>query len=120
MDAEGYIPISLIASFYRVQALSQDQDLILQVCITFKLLYQYPTISSCPFTVLTCRILCYYSMLLRLLVLSFHSQKYFILFIGFRRQIFKKTLPNRNTLVAPLAVGVVYIQHALAMAFTFK
>ncbi|XP_028400269.1 la-related protein 1B-like [Dendronephthya gigantea] len=30
MDAEGYIPINLIASFYRVQALSQDQDLILQ------------------------------------------------------------------------------------------
>ena len=33
MDAEGFIPISLIASFYRVQALSQDQDLILKVCI---------------------------------------------------------------------------------------
>ncbi|CAB4022126.1 Hypothetical predicted protein, partial [Paramuricea clavata] len=30
MDGEGFIPISLIASFYRVQALSQDQDLILQ------------------------------------------------------------------------------------------
>ena len=34
MDVDGYIPISLIASFYRVQALSQDQDLILQVCNT--------------------------------------------------------------------------------------
>ena len=40
MDAEGFIPISLIASFYRVQALSQDQDVILQVCISsFELQY---------------------------------------------------------------------------------
>ncbi|XP_046841055.1 la-related protein 1B-like [Xenia sp. Carnegie-2017] len=28
MDAEGYIPLSLISSFFRVQALSQDKDLI--------------------------------------------------------------------------------------------
>ena len=31
MDVDGFIPLSLIANFYRVQALSQDQDLILQV-----------------------------------------------------------------------------------------
>lgn len=37
MDAEGYIPVSLVASFYRVQALSQDQDLILQVSILRKI-----------------------------------------------------------------------------------
>ena len=31
MDSEGYIPIALIASFYRVQALTQDYNLILEV-----------------------------------------------------------------------------------------
>ena len=28
---EGYIPLSLIASFYRVQALTQDVNLVLEV-----------------------------------------------------------------------------------------
>ena len=32
MDSEGFIPIALIASFYRVQALTQDFNLILEVC----------------------------------------------------------------------------------------
>ena len=32
MDSEGFIPIGLIASFYRVQALTQDVNLILEVC----------------------------------------------------------------------------------------
>ena len=31
MDSEGYIPLSLIASFYRVQALTQDVKLVLDV-----------------------------------------------------------------------------------------
>jgi la-related protein 1 len=30
MDAEGYLPISLIASFHRVQALTQDVGLVVQ------------------------------------------------------------------------------------------
>lgn len=30
MDAEGYLPISLIASFHRVQALTQDVSLVIQ------------------------------------------------------------------------------------------
>lgn len=31
MDTDGWIPISLIASFHRVQALTQDVNLIIQV-----------------------------------------------------------------------------------------
>ena len=38
MDAEGWIPISLIASFHRVQALTQDVNLIIQVSTPKKLL----------------------------------------------------------------------------------
>ena len=30
MDVEGYLPISLIASFHRVQALTQDVSLVIQ------------------------------------------------------------------------------------------
>ena len=30
MDSEGYLPISLIASFHRVQALTQDVSLVIQ------------------------------------------------------------------------------------------
>ena len=30
MDQEGYLPISLIASFHRVQALTQDVSLVIQ------------------------------------------------------------------------------------------
>ena len=30
MDSEGYLPISLIASFHRVQALTQDFSLIIE------------------------------------------------------------------------------------------
>ena len=30
MDSEGYLPISLIASFHRVQALTQDITLVIQ------------------------------------------------------------------------------------------
>lgn len=30
MDAGGYLPISLIASFHRVQALTQDVSLVVQ------------------------------------------------------------------------------------------
>ncbi len=33
MDSEGWIPISLIASFHRVQALTQDVPLIISVSI---------------------------------------------------------------------------------------
>lgn len=32
MDPEGFIPLALIASFYRVQALTQDFNFILEVC----------------------------------------------------------------------------------------
>lgn len=33
MDDEGYIPVGLIASFYRVQALTQDQNMILEALV---------------------------------------------------------------------------------------
>jgi len=32
MDARGFLPVSLIASFHRVQALTTDVGLILEVC----------------------------------------------------------------------------------------
>lgn len=32
MDKEGWIPISLIASFHRVQQLTQDVQMIIEVC----------------------------------------------------------------------------------------
>lgn len=38
MDSEGFIPIALIASFYRVQALTQDFNLILEVCTQWSLM----------------------------------------------------------------------------------
>lgn len=31
MDAQGYLPLSLIASFHRIQALTQDVGLVLEV-----------------------------------------------------------------------------------------
>jgi len=33
MDTEGYLPISLIASFHRVQALTQDVSLVVQALL---------------------------------------------------------------------------------------
>lgn len=38
MDSEGFIPLALIASFYRVQALTQDINLIVEVCIPLQML----------------------------------------------------------------------------------
>lgn len=38
MDSEGFIPLGLIASFYRVQALTQDINLIIEVCIPLQML----------------------------------------------------------------------------------
>ena len=38
MDSEGFIPLGLIASFYRVQALTQDINLIVEVCIPLQML----------------------------------------------------------------------------------
>lgn len=32
MDEEGFVPISVIAGFNRLQALTQDTDLIKEVC----------------------------------------------------------------------------------------
>ena len=45
MDKEGYIPISLVASFHRVQALTQDVALIIKV-LCFEFLWSY-TIHVC-------------------------------------------------------------------------
>ena len=33
MDEEGFVPISVIAGFNRLQALTQDTDLIKEVCV---------------------------------------------------------------------------------------
>ena len=38
MDSEGYLPISLIASFHRVQALTQDVGLVVQALPSSSLL----------------------------------------------------------------------------------
>ena len=40
MDKEGWLPISLIASFHRIQALTQDIELIIQVNIQTQECYE--------------------------------------------------------------------------------
>lgn len=36
MDAQGFLPISLIASFHRVQALTMDINIIMEVLATLR------------------------------------------------------------------------------------
>lgn len=36
MDAQGFLPISLIASFHRVQALTMDINIIVEVLATLR------------------------------------------------------------------------------------
>lgn len=42
MDAQGFLPISLIASFHRVQALTMDINIIVEVLATL------PQVLYCP------------------------------------------------------------------------
>ena len=51
MDAEGYLPISLIASFHRVQALTQDVSLVIQALQQSPVLKMKDNIKVCLISV---------------------------------------------------------------------
>lgn len=44
MDAQGFLPISLIASFHRVQALTMDINIIVEVLATLRQVLYCPGI----------------------------------------------------------------------------
>lgn len=51
MDAEGYLPISLIASFHRVQALTQDVSLVIQALQQSPVLKMKDNVKVCELVV---------------------------------------------------------------------